>query len=334
MIHVEDYIGGFLLKNRYCTFPSLGTLDLKKRSASYDGENLDAPEYQLIFTPVGIIDDAFPTYIADNENVSIAKASNEIRDFSQKVKASLQKSGRYEIDLIGSFLLKDETVIFKQSSDLNLGYTPVKADPITEDYEENKETPKVDTGNFKNLEYTHADSAVSKPKNSVIIKYLLALLLLVGLAAAAYFGYNFIKDQNANKAANEEASIVSEPEEISLTENDTTYNGDEALAIDAAAADAATADTTTTVANAVTDSPAPAIQGNEVNIAVTAYPDKSIAESKSKKLNSYGNKTSVMTIDGKVWLVITASHPTNDITALKDSLRRFFNPSGTPFVVK
>ncbi len=332
MIHVEDYIGGFLLKNHYCTFPSLGTLDLKKKSASYDGDNLDAPEYQLTFTPVGIIDDAFPTYIADNENVSIAKASNEIRDFSQKVKASLQKSGRYEIDLIGSFLLKDETVIFKQSSDLNLGYTPVKAQPITEESapvttEESKQ------GSDFNLEYTHADSAVSKPKSSVIIKYLIGLLLLVGLAAGAYFAYNFIKDQNSNSTPNEEASIVSDPEEVVLDANDTTFNGDEALVIDNAEADDANAAESDNAA-AVTDTTAPAVQGNEMNIAVTSYPDKSIAESKSKKLNSYGNKTSVMTIDGKIWLVITASHPTNDVEALKDSLRRFFNPSGSPFVVK
>jgi len=331
MIHVEDYIGGFLLKNHYCTFPSLGTLDLKKKSASYDGENLDAPEFQLLFTPVGIIDDAFPTFIADKENVSIAKASNEIRDFSQKVKASLQKSGRYEIDLIGSFLLKNETVIFKQSSDLNLGYTPVKAEPLAEDNTPLAESDeKADAGNYKNLEYTHADSAVSKPKNSAIAKYLIGLLLLVGLAAGAYFAYNFIKNQNSDTQTNEEASIVSDPEEVVLSENDTTFDGDEALVLDNNNASRTVADSSNVTANTA----APAVQGNEVNIAVKSFANQSMAESKSKKLNSYGNKTSVMTIDGKVWMVITASHPTNDMVALKDSLRKFFNPSGTPFVVK
>src|ERR1700744_6690000 len=87
---LAKYIGVFLMKNRFCYIHGLGNLEVKKKPANYDGKMLQAAPYEVIITPAGSIDDTLANFIATNEQISISKAANELRDFSTKAKADLE----------------------------------------------------------------------------------------------------------------------------------------------------------------------------------------------------------------------------------------------------
>ncbi len=317
MIHIEDYISGFLLKNKYCAISGLGTLELKRDPAMVrpkEGQ-LTPPTYNITFLPIGVIDDALAAYIANHENVSISKASNDIKTFSQDVKQELRHTGKYEIANVGHFTYKNDTIQFFQDETLNLERDPIQLYQDKRDTRQEEGETLADAKSFKDLHFTHAESGEGKPKMGTILKYLLGLLLLIGLMAAAYFTYKYYEDNKETVETTEDvpAATFEEFEEPIVT--DTTV--------------VAVTDTTITdIGETVTAA------ADEYKIGVMNFSTQALAESKSKTLNSYGNKTSVMKQGESFLLVVFASQPANDTTALKDSLRRYFNPSGTPFIVK
>lgn len=329
MIQIENYISSFLLKNKYCAISGLGTLELKRDMAfTREDGNLNPPNYNITFSPIGVIDDGFATFIANHENVSISKASNDIKTFTQDVKRELHKTGRYEIDGVGHFTHKNDTIQFYQDETLDLERDPIQLyREKAPDTEEEEET-LADAKSFKDLHFTHAESGVGKPKMGTLLKYLLALLLLIGLAAAAYFGYKYFEGSGGGTVNTaEEASSVEDFEEApTLTDSTTITEGIN----QAEGADSSTSVTDEPIVEAA---PVAAAAG-EYKIAVKAYDNAASAKMKAETLASYGNKTTIVQKGNVHYLVLIASHPTNDTIALKDSLRRFFNPSGTPFIVK
>jgi hypothetical protein len=100
---VAKYIGLFLLKNNFVYIHGLGNLELKKKPASYTGQVLQAPEYEVVMTQTGSIDDNLANFIATNEQISISKASNALRDFSIKARNEMQAGGEVVIPSIGKF---------------------------------------------------------------------------------------------------------------------------------------------------------------------------------------------------------------------------------------
>ena len=101
---IAKYIGLFLLKNNFVYLHGLGNLELKKKPASYDGDNLHAPEYDVVLTPGGSIDDTLANYIATHEQTSISKAANTLREFSTATRAELAAGKEVEIIGIGKFV--------------------------------------------------------------------------------------------------------------------------------------------------------------------------------------------------------------------------------------
>ncbi|RYZ50479.1 MAG: hypothetical protein EOP49_13900 [Sphingobacteriales bacterium] len=101
---VAKYIGLFLLKNNFVYIHGLGNLELKKRPATYEGEALKPPTYEVQLTPSGSIDDNLANFIANNEQISISKASNALREFSIQAKTELQSGKPVEIPSIGKFI--------------------------------------------------------------------------------------------------------------------------------------------------------------------------------------------------------------------------------------
>ncbi len=322
MIQIENYLSSFLLKNKYCAISGLGTLTLVRNAAIVRPEEGDVypPDYEISFKPIGVIDDGFATFIANHENVSISKASNDIKTFSQDVKHELRKRGRYDLDGVGYFTYKNDNIQFYQDDTLNLEQEPIK---IYQERSAEDEETLADAKSFKDLNYTHSEKGMGRPKTGTLIKYLLALLLLIGLAAAAYFAYNYFKDRRAADTAQDGVANIEEYE--TGESDDTTFNGNEALEVTEGTEDNGETSTSTTVARA---------GAGEYNIAVLSYDNKVSATVKAEKLSTYGNKASVMQKGDRHYVVITAAHPTNDTTVIKDSLRKFFNPSGAPFVVK
>lgn len=326
MIQIENYISSFLLKNKYCAISGLGTLELKRDGAaiSSTSNELTPPAYNITFAPIGVIDDAFPTFIANHENVSISKASNDIKTFSQDVKTELRKTGRYEVDGVGYFTYKNETIQFYQDETLNLERDPIQLYREPGSELEPEET-LADAKTFKDLNYTHAESGVGKPKLGTILKYLLGLLLLIGLAAAAYFGYKYYSE-NASTGASEGEQAVVLDEYVDENSNDELD-----VAIDG---EATAADSATSVENGNATNVAPVTALGEYKVAVQAYDNAASAKAKSDKLNSWENKTTVMQKGSKHYIIVYSTFASGDTTLLKDSLRKHFNPSGAPFMVK
>jgi len=324
MIQIENYISGFLLKNKFCAIAGLGSLELKRESAQVRNDDHDVypPSYSINFSPIGVVDDGFATYIANHENVSISKSSNDIKTFSQDVKRELKKTGRYELDGVGLFTYKNEIIQFIQDDTLDLGKDPIKiyqeSDPL-----EDEET-LADAKSFKDLNYTHSEKGMGRPQTGTLIKYLLSLLLLIGLAAGAYYAYNYYQQYRID---NPQEQSVANIEDFEATgSDDTSYNADEALPNDNV--------DTNSISNSGAVGTTPKVAAGEYTIAVKAYTNQASAKIKAEKLTTYGNKASVVQKGDTYYLVIIAGHPSNDTTVIKDSLRRFFNPSGAPFVVK
>jgi nucleoid DNA-binding protein len=329
MIQIENYISSFLLKNKYCAISGLGTLELKRDAAQIRNDEgaVYPPNYKINFSPIGVIDDGFATFIANHENVSISKASNDIKTFSQDVKRELRKTGRYELDGVGHFTMKTDQIEFFQDDTLDLEQDPIKIyqEPRSG---ETEDSTLANAKSFKDLDYTHSEKGMGRPKMGTLLKYLLSLLLLIGMAAGAYFAYKYYASNKRSAERNNQTANVQDYE--SGESDDTTYNENEALT-DGEANEASSDGGGEDVASAT---PAPRAAAGEFNVAVISYDNKVSAKVKADKLVTYGNKASTIQKGDRHYVVITAAHSSNDTTILKDSLRRFFNPSGQPFIVK
>ena len=63
---VAKYIGLFLLKNGQCYVHGLGTMQLVRKPASYDGQALQPSSYEILMAPCGNVDEALSNFIANN----------------------------------------------------------------------------------------------------------------------------------------------------------------------------------------------------------------------------------------------------------------------------
>jgi len=101
---VAKYIGLFLLKNNFVYINGLGNLELIKHPASYlDGQLIPA-YFEVIIGTSGSIDDNLSNFIANNEQMSISKASNALREFSTQVKLDLEQGREVVIPAIGKLI--------------------------------------------------------------------------------------------------------------------------------------------------------------------------------------------------------------------------------------
>lgn len=315
---INKYIGQFLLKNKYCSLPGLGVFDLKKESAHIhaNDHHITAPKYTIVFTPVGSIDDTFASFIASAENVSISNASNNIREYCKNVKEQLAKSGRYEIEFLGSFGMSNGRISFQQSDDLDLGNEPAPLPPLLE-------KPKLTDAQTVKPDYSYPPAGGGKKSNTGI-KVFLWILLLAILGGGAWFGYDYYSHNYVNTNDEELVSPEILPADTITTFVDTN----------AALSPASIQDSTLQNDSLSSNSNTSNNNSNEYNVVILTFNDEASANAKSAKLNRYGNNTSVVNSNGKFVVAIKAVHPLNDTTLLVDSLRRFFNPKGQVYILK
>ncbi len=119
---IAKYIGLFLLKNHFCYVHGLGNLELKKQPSNFDGKLLLAPSYKVIVTTGGSIDDNLANFIASNEQVSISKASNELREFSIQSRKDLEAGKEVPIPGLGKFVEEGGKISFK--TDESFSFSP------------------------------------------------------------------------------------------------------------------------------------------------------------------------------------------------------------------
>jgi len=315
---INKYIGKFLLKNKYCSLPGLGVFDLKKEGAQANAssETISAPVYKITFTPVGSIDDTFASFIATAENVSISNASNNIKEYCKNVKEELAKSGKYDIEFLGRFSLSNNKIIFHQSDDLDMGVEPAPLAPLVEKLKA-PETP----ANKPDYSYPPARTQRDIP----ILKIAVPIVLVVLLAVGAYFGYDYYQK---NKDVTPVEATIPEPAPVQVDTLATTIVPDSLHR-----ADSTNAATDTAMQAASNSAAQTAPQAASFyKVAILSFENEAGANGKATKLKKYGNDASVVSNNGRFFVVINAS--SNDTTKLVDSLRRFFNPRGQVFIMK
>ncbi|MCF8292846.1 MAG: hypothetical protein K9I70_03445 [Chitinophagaceae bacterium] len=315
---INKYIGKFLLKNKYCSLPGLGVFDLKKEGAQANAssETISAPVYKITFTPVGSIDDTFASFIATAENVSISNASNNIKEYCKNVKEELAKSGKYDIEFLGRFSLSNNKLIFHQSDDLDMGVEPAPLAPLVEKLKA-PETP----ANKPDYSYPPARTQRDIP----IVKIAVPIVLVVLLAVGAYFGYDYYQK---NKDVTPVEATIPEPAPVQVDTLATTIVPDSLHRADSTNAATDTAMQSASNSAAQTTPQAASFY----KVAILSFENEAGANGKATKLKKYGNDASVVSNNGRFFVVINAS--SNDTTKLVDSLRRFFNPRGQVFIMK
>lgn len=312
---IAKYIGLFLLKNKYCYIHGLGNLELKKRAAFHDGTALNAPAYEVIITPGGSIDDTLANFIATNEQISISKASNALRDFSTDAKANLAAGKDVIIPSLGKFI--EDNGITRFITDPTLQYTPnpiptvrsavkpaenlrpkqehdAKLPPVAQQIRQAEPQPQP-------TDYPpYPEPAKAKVNwGKVAIVGGLALLIVV----IAIFAIRYVNTTNDSK---ENASLQESP-----------------IAVD------------TVVAAA----PAPPVDTNLImgadgmlsyKVALKEYNTASGADKRAKQLQSYGySDVYVLSHDSSAFVVVLpVSSLPDDTTHVLDSLARTLNPSG------
>lgn len=309
---IAKYIGLFLVKYQYCNLPNLGDFTVTKKAASYSEGQVKAPEYEVKFSfSGGLIDDAFPNFIATNERTSIANAANAVKDFCTQTKLTLAEGGTVLIPGFGKFVqtngkndfIPDQNIhvetpgipIFK----INTAATrsSVEGATIAELHEK-----------MQLKEPSLQDDIVIKPPK-VNWSKVIVLLLIVGVVLALVGGA--IWYMNNNKEQGETVAPVT----------------NEAPPATAPAANTPTPDT-------AAQAPVAAGTPGSYTFAILTFKDKESAERKEKQLKGFGHDVALKPVsDSNIILTITLP-AVNDTLATKDSLRRFFNPRGEVNIIK
>lgn len=122
---VAKYIGLFLLKNEQCYVNGLGTLQLLRKAATYDGHALQPASYEITLAQGGNVDESLANYIANNEQVSITKAANALKDFSTETRNQLQAGIDVTLPHLGKFTMQDNRIGFVTAPQLQFKNTPI-----------------------------------------------------------------------------------------------------------------------------------------------------------------------------------------------------------------
>jgi nucleoid DNA-binding protein len=323
---IGKYIGKFLIKNKYCSLSGLGVFELKKIPAYEQKGEISNPAHQVTFTPVGSIDDTFASFIASFENVSISNAANNIKEYCRNAKEEIENNGKFAIENLGNLTSSNGKLVFHQNADLDLGLgsipvTLIEIKPI------NPETQEKIKENFS---YPPANTTYLRSKQINWIKILVTVLGVVVLGVAAYFGYNYYKNNlSTNNETNGTETTAVQIDTIATSTVDTTA----ILASDTLQHDTTSAPTPTTN-DSIVASVKPVAIGKEYKVSIFTYKEEASAIAKVNKLNRYGNKSSVVNLNGQFMVALTASNLQNDTTKLVDSLRLFFNPKGQVHIIK
>lgn len=314
---IAKYTGLFLIKNEYCYLPGIGSLQIVKKAARYDSEaqKMGPPEYTVTYRAgFGSIDDSFANFIANNERISIAHAANYLKDFCAQMKQQLHEGETVVIPAIGTFSMNtNQEIEFATDPHLNVRGKTIPVFQISSEVQQKKEDALTKIIENTNIREPKADEEiVIKPPTVNWGKItVLAIVVLAVVAAGIYFITNISK-KKAEPANTEETIAPETSKEMNEVENNS-------------------ADTTTTMPS---ESAATAPSNGYFMVAINQYKTAADAESRVKRLNTYGNNTEVWTKDSSVFYVVIKVSTDHDQQRAVDSLKRFFNPNGKVEVVK
>lgn len=294
---IARYIGLFLLKNQFCYIHGLGNLELKKVPAAHDSKSLSAPAYNVILSPKGSIDDNLANFIATNEQISISKAANALRDFSIQARKEIEEGKEVHIPNIGKFVEERGKIGF--ITDANFQYTPAALPVIknSRQLEEQQAMPSF-----------RSTSPVSSGSNINWSMIILIVVLLLILGGGGYGLYHYLQHNKSDKTTITEATTSP-----AVTEPAT-----------------AVADTTSANRSETTEAaePAPAVDSNTlyaIKWVIGSYHTRARADRRVETLGLSHIPAEVVSQDSTHHLVITTVNSrTVDTAHIRDSLTRFY----------
>ena len=177
------------MKNKYCHIQGL-SFELRKKPGSYDGTALQAGSYEAVWTQTGSIDDAFPNFIATNEHVSIAKASNEIREFIIDAKAGWQQGEMWRSLQWESIPISDGVQVFELNTLFQLSASQsIAANIITVKPQESDASV---TSSFSHYNNDNENGGKSKINWGLIILW---SAVLIGVITGVVFAVRYFVNQ-------------------------------------------------------------------------------------------------------------------------------------------
>ena len=296
---IAKYIGQYILKNNFCYIHGLGNMELVKRPAVHDGKSLQGPSYEVIVTAGGSIDDSFANFIAVNEQISISKAANALREFSIQARKDLASGKEVLLPNLGKFYEENGKVKF--ITDSNFRFTPAGIPTLknSKQLEEQKVAPPPPRP---------VQQAPATPGNVNWSMVIIAVVLLVILACGGY-GYYYYKSTQK-----EALPVVAPPHKDTVYQapppvvTDTVHHTDSVATPPAAAAPAIDSSRTGTFRMVIGD-----------------YTAREKAEKRLRQLKINGNHVELITKDSANFLVLAAVNcRIVDTTHAKDSLIKLF----------
>lgn len=306
---IAKYIGLFLLKNNFCYIHGLGNLELKRKPAAYNGDALIPPGYDVTLSPSGSIDDNLANFIASNEQISISKASNALRDFSTQARADIAAGKSVGIPAIGTFYEDEGKIRF--ATDPNLRYTPppIKVAKVNKSIEQNPVLPvsiKTETSG-SNRPYVPVHTPSEEEDDDVPklnwTRIILVGVIVLALAAIATYGikrYKGGEDALQPVIQNKENTVPATPIDTSTVDS---TGGAPTVRVDGAM-----------------------IQFKAI---IDSYPTRAKAEKRQRTMRGYGYDVEVIAEDStKYFVVMPIMCPVADTGKILDSLTRMYNPAG------
>lgn len=299
---IARYIGLYLLKNHFCYVHGLGNMELVKQPATYDGKALNAPSYHVVVTPGGSIDDNLANFIASNEQISISKAANALRDFSGQTRKLLSEGAEVAIPNIGCFVERNGKVQF--ITDEKFRFTPAGIPTI-------KNSKQLDEQNARLAHKpTYPPPTKADAVNWSMVILVIVLLIIVG---GAIYGIYYYTHQNKN--ATEETAVV----------KDTVIRAP--LPLDQPDTASIIQDTATSFPPSVTQEDS--LQVNTYKMVIGNYPTRERADRRVFNLTKGGNVVEMMARDSASFLIIsTVNCRAKDTLHVMDSMSRMFGFNG------
>ncbi len=300
---IAKYIGLYLLKNNFCYIHGLGNLELKKKPSVHDGQSINAPQYEVLLSSTGSIDDSLANFIATHEQTSISKASNALRDFSTATRTALAAGKDVDIPALGKFT--EQNGVVKFITDANLQYTPPSI-PILRTSKRLEEAPSF--GMKAPIEDSYSGTSNINWSKIGLWGGIAAIAIIL-----AIFG---IRAMNNRGTAPVAIATPADPHAVAqaIIPADTNI-------ID-----------TTVAAPTPTSAPAAAMAtatDGTTQVVLGTYPSRVAAERRIKTLSGNGNKVALVAQDSTNFLVVMpVMLKAADSAKTMDSLRRMFNPKG------
>jgi len=297
---IAKYIGQFLLKNHFCYIHGLGNMELRKLPATYDNKTLQSPSYEVVVTMGGSIDDNLANFIATNEQISISKAANALRDYSIQARADLAEGKDVAIPGIGKYVETNGRIRFV--TDANFSFTPAGLPTI-------KNSKQLEEKNAKPI-HTPSYPAPHKADSVNWSRVILIIILLIILGGGAYGIYYMMNNQKEKK---QEAAAA-----IPVPVKDTVVTQPIA------------ADTTHVTKDSSAQATQPAATtGNDAlssyKIIIGDYTTRAKADKRLHTLTTNGNHVEMVAKDSTNFMILaTVNCKAIDTVHVKDSLKALF----------